>query len=170
MGASIRRLEMLRRTTATVCSFAALLFTQQCGADSLSTPSDDAFYHQLLKLPANTGYQPTRSFTIVVDTDRGNQLVAEDDVNLRFNLLWMEQFKDGYKSTRGGSAFGQIFRSYLKTAYKSYRDRNAQSMSALPDEEGSIQAKDGATNFVDAMDYNLKVTDDEVRLRVRYSY
>lgn len=139
-------------------------------AESLGLPRDDAFYHQLLKLPDSNGYLPTRSFAIIVDTEHGNQLVAEDDPNLRFNLLWMQQFQPGYRSNHGGSAFGEIFRSYLKTAYKAYRDHNAQSMAALPDENGSIHAKNGAANLIEAMDYNFKVTGDEVRFKVQYNY
>lgn len=139
-------------------------------AEPLTRVQSDAFYHQLLKLPDDTGYQPTRTLTIIVDTERGNQLVAADDPNLRFNMLWMEQFKPGYRSTRGGSAVGELFRSYVKAAYKAYRNQNAQSLRALPDENGSIHRKESATNFIDAMDYNLRVTDDEVRFKVQYTY
>lgn len=141
---------------------ATLGFSQTCQA----APPDDAFYHQLLKMRTPEGYQPTRSFTIVTDEDNGNQLVADDDPNLRFNLMWMQQFQPGYKARHGGSAFGAIFRSYVKTAYKSYRDRNAQTMSALPDENGSVKSE----SFTRDIDYNLKLTDDEVRFKVEYSY
>jgi hypothetical protein len=134
--------------------------TQTCHA------GDDAFYHQLLKLHTPDGYQPTRNFTIVTDAEHGNQLVAEDDPNLRFNLAWMQQFQPGYKERRGGAAFGEMFRSYLKTAYKSYRDHNAQSMSALPDENGSVRSR----SFASDVDYNVKVTSDEVRFKVEYNF
>ena len=157
-----------RRSTlvASLCTAAtlaaALGLPQTCHAGK----PDDAFYHQLLKMRTPEGYQPTRSFTIVTDEERGNQLVAEDDTNLRFNLMWMQQFQPGYKSRQGGSAFGEIFRSYVKSAYKSYRDRNAQALSALPDENGSGRA----SAFTRDVDYNLKLTDDEVRLKVQYTY
>jgi hypothetical protein len=135
---------------------------------SLGAPSEEAFYQQLLKLPQTDGYRPTRTFTIITDADNGNQLVADDDADLRFNLLWMQQFRPGYKTTRGGAAFGQIFRTYMKSAYKSYRDRNNGGMlSALPDENGSLPS----SRFRGGeMDYGLKVTDDEVRIRIEYSY
>lgn len=145
-------------------------FVSQSGAESLPVAGGDAFYHQLLKLPNSDGYQPTRSFTIIVDTEHGNQLVAADDPNLRFNLLWMEQFKPGYRSTQGGSALGVILRSYVKAAYRAYRDQNAQTMAALPDENGSIGARDNASSLIDAMDYNLKVSSDEVRIKFQYNY
>lgn len=133
-----------------------------------ATPGDEAFYHQLLKLPQSDGYSPTRTFTIITDAEHGNQLVAEDDPNLRFNLLWMEQFRPGYKTRSGGSALGEIFRSYIKSAYKSYRAGNSQSiLHALPDENGSLRA---SSNYTSEMDYNLKVTDDEVRFKIQYSY
>lgn len=167
----------LRKIKSRRCSFVAaiLMFTGiglslNCNADPRTSPRDDAFYHQLLKLPEVNGYQPTRTFTIISDAEHGNQLVAEDDPNLRFNLIWMEQFRPGYQARKGGSAFGEIFRSYLKAAYKSYRERNAQSMSALPDENGSLYGNKTASNLIDAMDYNLKVTGDEVRFKIQYNY
>lgn len=150
-----------RCMAAALCT-ALLGFAQTCHA----APPDDAFYHQLLKMRTPVGYQPTRSFTIVTDAENGNQLVAEDDADLRFNLLWMQQFQPGYRSRQGGSAFGELFRSYVRTAYKAYRERNAQSMAALPDENGSVKSR----SFARDVDYNLKVTDDEVRLKVQYSY
>lgn len=141
---------------------ATLIAPQTCRA----APPDDAFYHQLLKMRTPDGYQPTRNFTIVTDAERGNQLVADDDPNLRFNLMWMQQFQPGYKARHGGSALGEIFRSYVKGTYKSYRERNAQAMSAMPDENGS-----GKTSaFTRDIDYNLKLTDDEVRFKLEYSY
>lgn len=148
----------------------AALGCSLCQADPVTrpTPSDDAFYHQLMKLPQSDGYSPTRTFTIVTDAEHGNQLVAEDDPNLRFNLIWMEQYRPGYKARSGGAAFGEIFRSYIKSAYKSYRASNSQSiLHALPDENGSLRA---SSSYTGEMDYNLKVTDDEVRFKIQYSY
>ena len=160
-----------RAVAALALTVISIGFAQSSAADTQpKLRHDDAFYSQLLKLPDNNGYLPTRSFTIVVDTEHGNQLVAEDDPDLRFNLLWMQQFQPGYRSSHGGSAFGEIFRSYVKAAYKAYRDYNAESMSALPDENGSIHGSQDARNLIDAMDYNLKVTGDEVRFKVQYNY
>jgi hypothetical protein len=147
----------------------AALGCSLCQADTVNAakPVDDAFYHQLMKLPQHDGYSPTRTFTIVTDAEHGNRLVAEDDPNLRFNLIWMEQFRPGYQARSGGSAVGEIFRTYVKSAYKSYRARNAQGTSALPDEEGSLRRK---SDYSGEMDYNVKVTDDEVRFKVQYNY
>jgi hypothetical protein len=136
-------------------------------APALPAPNDDAFYHQLLKLPQSEGYSPTRSFTIVTDPEHGDQLVAEDDPNLRFNLMWMEQFRPGYQTRNGGAALGEVFRSYIKSAYKAYRSRNAQGTNVLPDENGSLRSK---SDRFSEMDYNVKVTGDEVRLKVQYSF
>lgn len=165
----------VRRIYTRVSRFPVMIFalaalgSTLCQADSasLATSSEEAFYHQLMKLPQSDGYSPTRTFTIVADAEHGNQLVAEDDPNLRFNLLWMEQFRPGYKSRKGGSALGEIFRSYVKSAYKSYRAQNAQSMQALPDENGSLR---GGSSYAAEVDYNIKVTSDEVRLKVEYTY
>ena len=162
--------ENLRSAAAITLAVLGLSTPLSSSADAFNLQRGDAFYHQLLKLPDDRGYLPTRSFTIIVDTEHGNQLVAEDDPNLRFNVLWMNQLKPGYQSSQGGAALGELFRSYLKTAYKAYRDYKGEAMAALPDENGSIHGNRGATNLIDAMDYNIKVTSDEVRFKVQYNY
>lgn len=131
----------------------------------VAAPGDEPFYQQLMKSRAPEGYSPTRSFTIINDPEDGNQLVAEDDPDLQFNVLWMEQFQPGYKSRRGGSAFGQILRGYLKSAYKSYRERH-QSFTLLPDENGSVKVR----SFSNEVDYRLNWNGDDVKLGVRYSF
>lgn len=153
-------------TAASLCTAAMLTVALGLPQTCKAAKPDDAFYQQLLKMRTPVGYQPTRNFTIVTDEEHGNQLVADDDANLRFNLMWMQQFQPGYKARQGGSAFGEIFRSYVKTAYKSYRERNAQAMAAMPDENGSGKA----AAFTRDVDYNLKLTDDEVRFKVEYTY
>jgi hypothetical protein len=163
MSRALRLLAGTFRKPASALCIAATFSLPQVAA---AAPSDDAFYHQLLKMRTPAGYHPTRTFTIVTDAERGNQLVAEDDADLRFNLMWMQQFQPGYKARQGGSAFGELFRSYVKRAYKSYRDRNAQTMAILPDENGSVRS----SAFSRDVDYNLKLTDDEVRLKVEYTY
>lgn len=143
----------------------ALVLSGKSNAES----RNEAFYNQLLKLPASNGYHPTRSFTIITDAEHGNRLVAEDDENLRFNLLWMEHFRPGYRTTRGGAALGEIVRTYLKSIYKSYRERNSDSamLAALPDENGEL-----GSSYLDGgeMDYGLKVTEKELRLSLQYRY
>lgn len=139
-----------------------LIFVYPAQADS----SDAEFYHQLLKIPAVTGYQPTRNFTIVIDTEHGNQLIADDDATLRFNQLWLQQFQPGNQDRRGGAAFGEMFRSFFKQVYKNYRSSHAQDMAGYPDENGSIKRSSYSTS----MDYNIKLTDDEVRFKIQYSF
>lgn len=176
MRASVYCIESLRRIAATVFTCGIVLLSQSGIADplsrlnSLNRLGDDAFYHQLIKLPESDGYLPTRSFTIIVDTERGNQLVAADDPNLRFNMLWMEQFKTGYRTRRGGAAFGTLFRSYLQTAYKSYRANNGQSKLAFPSESESLDSNDAVGSFTDDLDYKLKISGDEIRLKLQYNY
>ncbi len=151
----------LRALFALMFTFAGLALAPCCNAGS-----DDAFYHQLLKTQAPNGYQPTRTFTIVTDTEHGNQLVAEDDPDLQFNQLWLQQYKTGYRARQGGAAIGELFRSYVKTAYKSFRDRHAQSLSALPDENGSVKVR----SFSDAVDYRLNFNGGDVKVGVQYSF
>ncbi len=168
MRVSVCRFDSLRRIAATGFAVGAMLLSQSSVADSLSRVRDDAFYHQLIKLPESEGYLPTRSFTIIVDTERGNQLVAADDPNLRFNMLWMEQHKPGYRTRRGGAAIGTLFRSYLKSAYKSYRANNSHSL----DFPGTGESLDGdeILSVSDSMDYKLRLSGDEVRLKLQYNY
>lgn len=126
---------------------------------------DDAFYHQLLKTRDTEGYRPTRSFTIITDAEHGNQMVAEDDPDLRFNLLWMQQYQPGYRGRNGGAALGEIVRDYLRSAYKSYRSHHAQSLSALPDENGTLKSR--ATTD---LDYRINWDGEDFRLGVKYSF
>lgn len=169
MRLSVCCVKSLRRIAATVFTCGIVLLSQSSIADSLSRVRDDAFYHQLIKLPESDGYLPTRSFTIIVDTDRGNQLVAEDDPNLRFNMLWMEQFKPGYRTRRGGAAFGMMFRTYLQNVYKAYRERDDQALGAFPNSNGAA-TNDDERDIAEALDYGLKLTGDEVRFKVQYNY
>ncbi len=168
LGTVFRRITANAFTWA-ICTCSAMTFAQAASADPLQRTRDDAFYHQLIKLPAADGYQPTRSFTIIVDTERGNQLVAADEPNLRFNMLWMEQFKPGYRSRRGGAAFGMMFRTYVATAYKSYKTNRDAPLDGFPSAD-SLDHHDGAMSFSDSLDYNLKIDGDEVRLKMEYAY
>jgi hypothetical protein len=129
-------------------------------------PAEEPFYHQFLDLKTDNGYRPTRTFTIITDPNHGNRLVAEDDPDLQFNVLWLDQYQDGYKTRDGGSALGYMLREYLKSAYKSYRERNAQRLSALPDEKGN----GSITGFEGEMHYRLRWSDDEVKVGVEYNY
>jgi len=126
---------------------------------------EDAFYHQLLKARDTSGYQPTRSFTIVTDAGHGDQRVAEDDPDLRFNLLWMQQYQPGYRSRNGGAALGQIVRGYLRAAYKSYRAQNAQALSGLPDENGLLRAHPASE-----VDYHINWDGGDFKVGVEYSF
>jgi len=130
-----------------------------------SARCEDAFYHQLLKARDTTGYQPTRSFTLVTDAEHGNQMVAEDEPNLRFNLLWMEQYQPGYRARAGGAALGQIVRGYLRSAYKSYRAQNAQALSGLPDENGLLR-----THPASELDYHINWDGGDFKVGVEYNF
>lgn len=137
------------------------------GFVSIASPArcEDAFYHQLLKARDTSGYQPTRAFTIVIDAEHGNQMVAEDDPGLRFNLLWMQQYQPGYRSRNGGAALGQIMRGYLRSAYKSYRAQNAQALSGLPDENGLLRAHPASE-----LDYHINWDGGDFKVGVEYSF
>lgn len=148
-------------TGLSVAGVSALFFSGTCQAG----PKEEPFYHQLIDLKDRDGYQPTRSFTIVTDAEHGNQLVAEDDPDLRFNLMWMDRYQPGYKERRGGAAFGQIFRSYAKSLYKAYRANHNGDNSLLPDGEGR-----GSVGYTTDMDYDLRVSGDEVKVGFKYSY
>lgn len=138
------------------------LFTSAAAAG----PAEEPFYHQFIDLKTNNGYRPTRTFTIVSDPTHGDQLVAEDDADLQFNIIWLDQYQEGYKTRDGGAALGHMVREYLKSAYKAYRERNAQRLSALPDEKGN-----GRINgFEGEMNYRLRWNDDEVKIGFEYTY
>lgn len=136
-----------------------------CAGLCCAGPAEEPFYHQLIDLKDRPGYQPTRTFTIVTDAENGNRLVAEDDPDLRFNILWMDQYQPGYRSRKGGAAFGQIVRGYAKALYKSYRSNRAGGDSFLPSAEGT-----GKVGNLTDTDYDLRLSDDEVKIGIKYSY
>jgi len=150
----------------------AALSTLACIAGTLALcnaqaqPTGDAFYHQLLKTSPQPGYQPTRSFTIVTDEENGNQLVAVDDPDLRFNVLWMQQFQPGYRTRNGGAALGEVLRGYVKAAYKTFRQRHAQTFSSLPDENGAIRVH----SISSEMEYHLNWTGKDFKFGVEYDF
>jgi len=131
-----------------------------------AAPPQEAFYQQLLKTPVQHGYQPTRTFTIITDEEHGNQLVAVDDPDLRFNMLWMQQYQPGYKVRNGGAALGEVLRDYLRSAYKSFRERNAQTFSRLPDENGSLRVH----TFSNDVEYHLNWNGRDMKLGIEYDF
>lgn len=137
-----------------------------CPLPCAAGPGDDAFYHQLLKTQPPSGYRPTRAFIVVTDPEHGDQMVATDDPDLRFNLLWMQQSQPGYRTRNGGAALGEIARSYLRSAYRSYRERNAQTLSAFPDENGTMKARAISND----LDYHLNWNGGDFKLGVKYSF
>ena len=156
-------------TTLKVHSIGSAIFVCACalmgiGANCQAGSAEEPFYHQFIDLKARTDYQPTRTFTIVTDTEHGNRLVAEDDPDLRFNIMWMDQFQPGYKTRRGGAAFGQLFRSYVRSLYQSYRN-NQISNSLTP---GAAQQGDRSDKA--DTDYDLRISEDEVKIGIKYSY
>ena len=152
-----QRSALLRQMAATsLIGFASL-----CSAG----PAEEPFYHQLIDLKDRPGYQPTRSFAIVTDAEHGNRLVAEDDPDLRFNILWMDQYQPGYRTRNGGAALGQVLRNYAKSLYKSYRANKVSPDSALPDSEGT-----GSVGDMTNTDYDLRINGDEVKFGIKYTY
>lgn len=156
-------------TARVVRSFGSALSLFICGLFGASStcqagPAEEPFYHQFIDLKARADYQPTRSFTIITDGEHGNRLVAEDDPDLRFNVMWMDQYQPGYKIRKGGAAFGQIFRTYVRSLYDSYRS-NHNNMSFLPSPQGQ-----GGMGYSTNMDYDLRISDDEFKVGFKYSY
>ena len=150
-------------TRAVLASRTALLLM------SLASPlllAEEPFYRQLIDLKQPDGYSPTRTFTVIVDGERGNRLVASDDPNLQFNLAWMDQFHPDYRSRRGGSALGLLVRSYLRQLYNDGRNRSSVASSYGSDDDVDVPVG----NFGGEMGYHLRVKDDEVNLRFEYSY
>jgi hypothetical protein len=133
---------------------------------ALAGPAEEPFYRQLIDTDGLRGYQPTRAFTIVVDASQGNRLVAEDDPALQFNLLWLDQFQPGYRQREGGAGLGMVFRSYLRQLYDAWRGQNAGAFSYL---DGDIDAP--RFGGIDGeMEYGLRISDDEVKVRLEYTY
>jgi hypothetical protein len=147
-----------------VALLAALTLTCASGI-SHAGPADEPFYHQLITFSEPAGYQPTRTFTIVADTRHGNRLVAEDDPDLQFNMLWMDQYQPGYKTRNGGAAFGMLLRSYARSLYETWQ-HNRGSNGSLPANAGD----ETSVGLGAETSYELRLKSDEVRLGVSYSF
>lgn len=130
---------------------------------ALAQPAEEAFYRQFIRFGDHNGYQPTRTFTIVIDAEQGSRLVAEDDPDLDFNMAWMDQFQPGYKSRNGGAALGVLLRGYARSLFESYRSNN-QGGGVTPGTE------DTDINFGNDVEYDLRLKSDEVRVGVKYAF
>ncbi|MDY0071216.1 MAG: hypothetical protein RBR77_01035 [Thauera sp.] len=154
---SIHCTTILQRTTV----LAALAFAGLCHAG----PAEEPFYHQFISLKERSGYQPTRTFTIIIDARHDNRLVAEDDPDLQFNVMWMDQYQPGYKSRNGGAAFGMLLRNYARSLLDSYQNNQGGSGS-LPGNTGD----ETSVGFGAETSYELRLKSDEVRVGVSYSF
>lgn len=143
----------------------ACLAGQSAALADASTATQLHFYQQLIDLEAPRQYVPTRTFTVIRD-ESGDRLVADDDAQLQFNMLWLRQYEEGYRYREGGAALGRLVRTYLKNAWRNYRSSHAQLLSAAPDENGS----GGLGAFSTDMEYRLRWSDDEVTLGLEYRY
>lgn len=86
---------------------------------------------------------------------------AEEDDDLAFNYLWMQQHQQGYKHKNGGAAFGKLLRMGVKQWYQSYRGNSSAG--------GNVTDED-ITSTLSKMDYRLKVSGDKVKLGVEYEF
>lgn len=136
------------------------------GACSPALLAEEPFYRQLIDLQQPTGYSPTRTFTVIVDGERGNRLVASDDADLQFNLMWLDQFHPDYRYRDGGGAIGLLLRSYLRQLYDDGRQQRSVGAGYVPD--GDVDVNIG--NFGGEMEYHLRLKDDEVNVRFEYLY
>jgi hypothetical protein len=146
----------------TAALLGALTLTCASGI-SHAGPADEPFYHQLITFSEPAGYQPTRTFTIVTDTQQGNRLVAEDDPDLQFNMLWMDQYQPGYKTRNGGAAFGMLLRSYARSLFETWQHNRGGNLPTNASDETSVGV--GAETS-----YELRLKSDEVRLGISYSF
>lgn len=140
-----------------------LLGTTACAEPNASGP---LFYQQLIDL--NTRFHahaPSRTPILISAANGPTQWLAEHDPHLAFDLLWLEQHRDGYRYREGGAALGKLFRSLLRQAWDNYRDDGGSFLSVVPD-----TADRAARAYRPGTRYDLRISDDEVELGFEYRW
>lgn len=160
-----RQTQWNRQWGVWLAGIVALLLPLLVAADP--QPGSPVFYQQLIDLNtrAHRALQ-TRTVVLVTDADGHARLLSDDDPRLTFNLLWLEQHRDGYRYREGGAALGKLFRAIARQAWENYRgDGGASFLTIVPDGEERL-----VRGYRPGTHYDLRVSDDEIELGFEYRW
>ncbi|ARN75380.1 hypothetical protein [Oceanicoccus sagamiensis] len=125
-----------------------------------------AFYQQFRQTSSNRANNGSKSLLEQVMPKRVllEPLVdthdQEDD--LAFNYLWLQQHQQGYSRREGGAAAGKLLRMGIKSLYKSYSGSGTINTNNHDDSDFKSKAAD--------VDYRLRLSSDKVKLKVEYEF
>ncbi len=153
-------------------AFSALLGSSsmvfsETDAPAISNPSSTPFYQQLRRYRSNSTpdsnqrdslYDRASSKFSIFDT---LVIHPDEEEDVGFNYLWMQQQQLGYRHRDGSNAVGKLFKMSLKALYKGYYGRNSG---------GSITSDDDFSSSFSDLDYRMSVSDDKIKVGVKYEF
>ncbi len=149
---------------AFLTSFAVLLLCAALGYSNRSTAEvivpNTPFYYQLHQFKSGNIQADQSSLLnkISLDTNTFNAIPMtrnqEDD--LAFNYLWMQQYQQDYEYKDGGAAIGKLLRMGLKSMYR----RNNASLSSENDFSSSYSS----------FDYHLRLSGNKFKIGLEYDF
>lgn len=134
------------------------------------TPQRHPFYTHFLPASSTPAwYKPTIQITVSNIHEADQQELgwySDENPNTRFNQIWLEEHKPGYRSVEGSKVLNRMLRFTFKKAYKSYRSENVDMFKQLPNEEGNGRLKDWDSE----MEYTIRASDDSIKMGMEYKY
>lgn len=138
-------------------------------ADS-KTASLRPFHNQFIPQRTTPAwYKPTIQITVsnIADADKqGLGWYSDENPNTRFNQLWLNENRPGYRSVEGSKVLNRMLQFSFKKAYKKYRSENVDMFKQLPNEEGNGRMKDWDAE----MEYTIRASDDSIKMGMEYKY
>jgi hypothetical protein len=119
--------------------------------------ADDKFYSQYLSFPDHINYTPTVYYAVFVDEDGTNRVIASNDPNLKFNILWLRSYSPEYKQVTGSGVFNELARRAFAKGYKAQVAANPVVFQSLPDETGKVKISNKAI-------YRIVANSDDIRI------
>lgn len=86
----------------------------------------------------------------------------ETNPNGVYNYMWMRQFNEDYEQWEGSYAIFKLLQGGFKRGWDHYRSRNLAKYAYIPDGEGNGK--------VGGFDYNLRVSNNKIRLQFEYEF
>lgn len=91
-----------------------------------------------------------------------HQANIKQDSSLRFNQIWINQYKSDYKHKSGGAAIGKIFRMSFKSWYRSL-DTSSEPIVINHQQNLNLQEES-------SMNYGLRLSNSKVKMKVEYKF
>ena len=122
------------------------------------------FYRQLL--PADTDNRQSSAPNLLQQVTASDAMFdafptdREQDNDLAFNYLWMQQYQHGYEQKNGGAAVGRLLRMGVKSIYNAYTGTTPSS----------TESREDFTRSTADLDYRLRLSQDKVKFGIKYEF